>query len=76
MRATATFIIPNPWDVGTARLLAHLGFKALATTVRRLCVLRRGARYRVGREEMIVHVGDISSATDLPVGARLRERLR
>jgi 2-methylisocitrate lyase-like PEP mutase family enzyme len=38
----AAFIIPNPWDVGTARLLAHLGFEALATTSAG-CVFRRAA---------------------------------
>jgi 2-methylisocitrate lyase-like PEP mutase family enzyme len=65
------FIIPNPWDVGTARLLAHLGFEALATT-------SAGYAFSVGRRdntiersEMMAHVSAIASATDLPVSADL-----
>src|ERR1700685_475150 len=58
------FIIPNPWDMGTARLLAHLGFEALAST--------SGVRdYAVGREAMIAHVAVLASATDLPLSADL-----
>jgi 2-methylisocitrate lyase-like PEP mutase family enzyme len=65
------FIIPNPWDVGTARLLAHLGFEALATTSMGYAFsigLRDNA---VGRERMIEHVSAMASATDLPVSADL-----
>ena len=65
------FIIPNPWDVGTARLLVHLGFESLATT-------SAGYAFSVGqqdgtidRDEMMTHVGAIVSATDLPVSADL-----
>jgi 2-methylisocitrate lyase-like PEP mutase family enzyme len=65
------FIIPNPWDIGTARLLAHLGFEALATT-------SAGYAFSVGRRdstidrpEMLAHVAAIASATDLPVSADL-----
>jgi 2-methylisocitrate lyase-like PEP mutase family enzyme len=65
------FIIPNPWDAGTARLLAHLGFEALATT-------SAGYAFSVGqrdntieRGEMMAHVAAIASATDLPVSADL-----
>src|SRR5258708_16601144 len=65
------FIIPNPWDIGTARLLAHLGFEALATT-------SAGYAFSVGqrdntikREEMLAHVSAIVAATDLPVSADL-----
>jgi 2-methylisocitrate lyase-like PEP mutase family enzyme len=65
------FIIPNPWDVGTARLLAHLGFEALATTSMGYAFsagLRDGM---VGREKMLIHVAELASATDLPVSADL-----
>lgn len=65
------FIIPNPWDIGTARLLAGLGFEALATT-------SAGYAFSVGRrdgsvscDEMMGHVKAIVSATDLPVSADL-----
>ena len=48
------FIIPNPWDVGTARLLARLGFEALATHQRRLCVLNAaGAMARSGATQTL-----------------------
>src|SRR5258708_2412451 len=67
----AAFIIPNPWDIGTARLLAHIGFEALATT-------SAGYAFSVGqtdgtieRDEMINHVAAIAAATDLPVSADL-----
>src|SRR5262249_39114073 len=65
------FIIPNPWDIGTARLLAHLGFEALATT-------SAGYAFSVGqkdntitRDQMMKHVAEIVGATDLPVSADL-----
>ena len=69
--ADGAFIIPNPWDVGTARLLAHLGFKALATTSAGYAFSAGKRDYKVGRDEMISHVGAIASATDLPVSADL-----
>src|SRR5258708_7972411 len=65
------FIIPNPWDVGTARLLAHLGFEALATTSMGYAFsagLRDGS---VGRHQMMEHISALASATDLPVSADL-----
>ena len=67
------FIIPNPWDVGTARLLARLGFQALATTSAgyAFSVGRRDSK--VGRDEMLAHIGAIASATDLPVSADLED---
>jgi 2-methylisocitrate lyase-like PEP mutase family enzyme len=65
------FIIPNPWDVGTARLLARLGFEALATTSAGYAFSAGKRDYSVGRDEMIAHVGAMASATDLPVSADL-----
>src|SRR5580698_2440090 len=65
------FIIPNPWDVGTARMVAYLGFEALASTSGGYACsigLLDGA---VGREAMIAHVSALASATDLPVSADL-----
>ncbi len=65
------FIIPNPWDIGTARLLAHLGFEARATTSAGYAFslgLQDGA---VGRDAMLRHASAIASATDLPVSADL-----
>ena len=65
------FIIPNPWDIGTARLLAHLGFEALATTSAGYAFSVGRRDNSVGRKEMIEHVSVIVSATDLPVSADL-----
>jgi 2-methylisocitrate lyase-like PEP mutase family enzyme len=65
------FIIPNPWDIGTARLLAHLGFEALASTSAGYACSMGLRDYAVGRETMIAHVSALASATDLPVSADL-----
>jgi 2-methylisocitrate lyase-like PEP mutase family enzyme len=65
------FIIPNPWDIGTARLLAHLGFEALATTSAGYAFSIGLRDNQVGRDKMIEHVSEIVSATDLPVSADL-----
>src|SRR3979411_1520903 len=65
------FIIPNPWDAGSARLLAHLGFEALATT-------SAGYAFSVGRRgqaiscaERLSSGGAAAWATDLPVSGDL-----
>src|SRR5687768_3984954 len=65
------FIIPNPWDVGTARLLAHLGFEALATTSAGYAFSVGRPDSTISREETLAHVAAIVSATDLPVSADL-----
>ena len=65
------FIIPNPWDVGTARLLAQLGFEALATTSAGYSFSMGQRDNSVARAEMLMHVATIASATDLPVSADL-----
>jgi 2-methylisocitrate lyase-like PEP mutase family enzyme len=65
------FIIPNPWDVGTARILAYLGFKALATTSMGFAFSIGKRDYDVDREDVLKHIAALSSATDLPVSADL-----
>lgn len=65
------FIIPNPWDIGTARLLAHLGFEALATTSAGYAFSRGQQDSTIGRDEMLAHVAALAAATDLPVSADL-----
>src|SRR5580658_2864772 len=65
------FIIPNPWDLGTARLLAHLGFEALATTSMGYAFSAGKRDNSVGREEMLAHISEIASITNLPVSADL-----
>ena len=67
------FIIPNPWDAGTARLLAALGFEALATTSLGLSnsLGRPDGAGVVSREEVLDNCRAIAGATDLPVNADL-----
>lgn len=65
------FIIPNPFDVGTARLLAHIGFEALATTSAGYAFSVGRADNTISREESLAHAAAIASATDLPVSADL-----
>jgi 2-methylisocitrate lyase-like PEP mutase family enzyme len=66
-----TFVIPNPWDAGTARLLATLGFEALATTSAGYAFSVAKADNTVGRDETLTHAAAIVSATDLPVSVDL-----
>jgi 2-methylisocitrate lyase-like PEP mutase family enzyme len=67
------FIVPNPWDAGTARILTALGFEALATTSLGLAnVLGRGdGAGAVSRREVLENCAEIAGATDLPVSADL-----
>ena len=65
------FIIPNPWDIGTARLLALLGFEALASTSAGYAFSIGQQDNSVGREAMMAHASAIALATDLPVSGDL-----
>jgi 2-methylisocitrate lyase-like PEP mutase family enzyme len=67
------FVIPNPWDAGTARLLASLGFEALATTSLGLSnsLGRPDGAGVVSRDEVLANCRAIAGATDLPVNADL-----
>jgi len=65
------FIVPNPWDAGTARLLAHLGFEALATTSMGFAFSTGRPDNTVGRDDSMVHIADMARASDLPVSADL-----
>lgn len=65
------FIIPNPWDIGTAKMLAKLGFEALATTSAGFAFSSGLQDNLVGRDRMLAHVAEIVAATDLPVSADL-----
>ena len=67
----SAFVIPNPWDAGTARLLAYLGFEALATTSAGHAFSVGRQDNTLGREETMAHCADIAAATDLPVSADL-----
>jgi 2-methylisocitrate lyase-like PEP mutase family enzyme len=61
------FVIPNPWDIGTARYLQHLGFKALASTSAGFAFARGYSDGAVPRDEMLAHFREIVEATDVPV---------
>ena len=69
LHASGCFVLPNPWDIGSAKALAHLGFKALATT-------SSGFAWSIGRndnaitlEQALSHMRDIAGAVDIPVNA-------
>ncbi len=63
--------MPNPWDRGTALLLASLGFEALATTSSGFAATLGRLDGRVSRDEALSHAAEIAAATDLPVNADL-----
>lgn len=67
------FVIPNPWDAGTARILAALGFEALTTTSAGLAFAlgRRDGAGRITRDETLANAKAVADATDLPVAADL-----
>ena len=61
------FVMPNPWDVGSARILAAIGFEALATTSAGLAWVLGKLDTQVTRGELVDHVAEIAPATDLPL---------
>jgi len=67
----SAFITPNPWDPGTARILAHLGFAALATTSMGYAFSLARKDNTLNRAESLAYASAIVSATDLPVSADL-----
>jgi 2-methylisocitrate lyase-like PEP mutase family enzyme len=72
-KAPGLFIIPNPWDAGSAFLLQHLGFKALATTSAGLAfsLAKPDGANAVSRDETLANCRAIAEATELPVAADL-----
>ncbi len=64
-------LLPNPWDQGSARLLASLGFKALATTSSGYAATLGRLDGSVSRDEALAHAAAVVAATDLPVSADL-----
>src|SRR5271168_3457018 len=69
LHESGCFVIPNPWDVGTARYLRHLGFKALATSSAGFAFSRGWADAEVPRDAMLSHIKEIVDSVDLPVNA-------
>ncbi len=71
LHETGVFVIPNPWDIGTARYLRSLGFKALATTSSGFSFTQGlpDADWAVPRDMALQHIATIASSVDLPVNA-------
>ena len=69
--APGAFVAPNPWDPGSARILAGLGFKALTTTSSGYARSLGVRDYRAGREQVFAHVRALVAAVDLPISGDL-----
>ncbi len=69
LHASGCFVIPNPWDVGSARLLAQLGFPALASTSSGLAWSSGRADNQVTLPELLTHLRGLVGAVDLPINA-------
>ena len=73
LHETGCFVIPNPWDVGSARILAGLGFAALTTTSAGFARANGVPDYNVTRDEVLSHARALTQATDLPIAADLED---
>jgi 2-methylisocitrate lyase-like PEP mutase family enzyme len=69
LHQSGCFAIPNPWDIGSARYLQHLGFKAIATTSAGFAFSRGLPDNAVGRDDMLAHIRELVEATSVPVNA-------
>ncbi len=67
------FVIPNPWDIGSARILAGLGFAALTTTSAGFARANGVPDYNVTRDMVLAHAEALTRATDLPIAADLED---
>ncbi len=63
------FVLPNPWDIGSARMFQHLGFEALASTSSGHAWTTGRPDYAVTRDEVLKHLAALSQAVDLPINA-------
>src|SRR3954466_10458437 len=69
LHAQGCFVIPNPWDVGSARMLQHLGFPALASTSAGFAWTKGHADNHVTRDDVLHHLAQLSNAVDVPINA-------
>lgn len=69
LHESGCFVIPNPWDVGSARMLRHLGFPALATTSAGFAFSRGLPDGATVLEEALAHISEIAACVDIPVNA-------
>src|SRR5688572_21214366 len=69
LHESGCFVIPNPWDVGSARYLQHLGFKALASTSAGFAFAQGYPDGAMPRDMMLAHLHELAHASDLPLNA-------
>jgi 2-methylisocitrate lyase-like PEP mutase family enzyme len=69
LHESGCFVIPNPWDIGSARYLVHLGFKAVASTSAGFAFSRGLADNAVPRDAVLEHLAELVAAVDVPVNA-------
>jgi 2-methylisocitrate lyase-like PEP mutase family enzyme len=69
LHESGTFIIPNPWDLGSARLLAGMGFPALASTSSGYAWTRGRPDYAVTLDDVLGHLTELSATVDVPINA-------
>src|ERR1700712_5969281 len=69
LHAAGCFVIPNPWDAGSARYLASLGFKALASTSSGFAWTHAQSDGAMPRDAVLAHLREMVAATDLPLNA-------
>ncbi len=67
LHAAGTFVLPNPWDVPSARLLEHLGFPALATTSSGFAASLGRRDQQVTRDELVAHVASLTAVVRVPL---------
>ena len=67
LHESGTFVLPNPWDVGSALLLEQLGFRALATTSSGFAATLGRGDQKVTRDELVAHVAALTAAVEVPV---------
>lgn len=69
LHESGCFVLPNPWDVGTARMFQHLGFKALASTSTGFAWSMGRPDYSLSRDDVLRHLSQLSESIDVPLNA-------
>jgi 2-methylisocitrate lyase-like PEP mutase family enzyme len=69
LREGGCFVLPNPWDIGTARMFEHLGFTALASTSAGFARATGRPDYGLNHDDVLLHLRSLSAASDLPMNA-------
>ena len=69
LHESGCFVLPNPWDVGSAKILEHLGYKALASTSAGMAWALGSGDGQVSLDEVLLHLSTLAHASDLPLNA-------